>query len=415
MILLLGQSRVLFAMSRDRLLPPGLATVHPKYGTPYKITLITGVVVAVLAGFIPLSTLAELVNIGTLFAFVLVSIGVIVLRRTRPDLQRSFRVPRVPVLPILSVLACFYLMLNLPGETWIRFGVWMVIGIVVYFGYGRSHSRFNTPGEPRGRRRRERGAARLTRLTPAGEMSAGSQPCRAERPVTRRADPYGDQRPRRPRHLRGAARPRAGARASPRRSRPLPAGSRLTVASAGLIGVLEAVGLLAAGAHQPGRPAVRPGAGRPAGSSPAGLLLLAGWIVLCAGSGAAVIDGAGRTLLVGVAYAELVAASRCSSSSRRRCRSPTPGDIPLPGPRPDGPGRAGRQAAARRRAVGPALGGRRAAHPRAPRRPGADPPPARHGHPRPHRPVARRPSPSSAPVPERRRPSTPPASVYSQH
>jgi APA family basic amino acid/polyamine antiporter len=147
MILLLGQSRVLFAMSRDRLLPKGLATVHPKYGTPYKITLITGGIVALLAGFIPLSTLAELVNIGTLFAFVLVSIGVIILRRTRPDLERSFRVPGVPVLPILSVLACFYLMLNLPGETWIRFGVWMVLGIAVYFGYGRSHSRFNTPGE----------------------------------------------------------------------------------------------------------------------------------------------------------------------------------------------------------------------------------------------------------------------------
>jgi APA family basic amino acid/polyamine antiporter len=146
MILMLGQSRVLFAMSRDRLLPPALASVHPRYGTPYKITLITGVIVAALAGFIPLSTLAELVNIGTLFAFVLVSIGVIVLRRTRPDLKRSFRVPGVPVLPILSVLACFYLMLNLPGETWLRFGIWMVVGIVVYFLYGRRNSRFNTPG-----------------------------------------------------------------------------------------------------------------------------------------------------------------------------------------------------------------------------------------------------------------------------
>jgi APA family basic amino acid/polyamine antiporter len=147
MILMLGQSRVLFAMSRDRLLPRGLAAVHPRFGTPYKITLITGVIVAALAGFIPLSTLAELVNIGTLFAFVLVSIGVIVLRRTRPDLKRSFRVPAVPVLPILSVLACFYLMLNLPGETWLRFGIWMVVGVVVYFTYGRRHSRFSTPGD----------------------------------------------------------------------------------------------------------------------------------------------------------------------------------------------------------------------------------------------------------------------------
>jgi basic amino acid/polyamine antiporter, APA family len=147
MILMLGQSRVLFAMSRDRLLPRGLAAVHPRYGTPYKITLITGVVVAALAGFVPLSTLAELVNIGTLFAFVLVSIGVVVLRRTRPDLERTFRVPGVPVLPGLSVLACLYLMLNLPGETWLRFAVWMVLGVILYFGYGRRNSRFNTPGD----------------------------------------------------------------------------------------------------------------------------------------------------------------------------------------------------------------------------------------------------------------------------
>jgi basic amino acid/polyamine antiporter, APA family len=146
MILMLGQSRVLFAMSRDRLLPPRLAAVHPRYGTPYKITLITGVVVALLAGFVPLSTLAELVNIGTLFAFVLVSIGVIILRRTRPDLPRAFRVPFVPVLPILSTLACLYLMLNLPGETWLRFVVWMVIGVALYFVHGRRHSRFTTPG-----------------------------------------------------------------------------------------------------------------------------------------------------------------------------------------------------------------------------------------------------------------------------
>jgi APA family basic amino acid/polyamine antiporter len=147
LILLLGQSRVLFAMSRDRLLPPALATVHPRYGTPYRISLITGVVVAVLAGLVPLGTLAELVNIGTLFAFVLVSIGVWILRRTRPDLPRSFRVPLVPVLPIVSALACLYLMLNLPAETWARFVIWMIIGIALYFVYGRRHSRFTTPGD----------------------------------------------------------------------------------------------------------------------------------------------------------------------------------------------------------------------------------------------------------------------------
>jgi APA family basic amino acid/polyamine antiporter len=146
MILLLGQSRVLFAMSRDRLLPATLATVHPRYGTPYKITLITGGIVAVIAGFVPLKTLADLVNIGTLFAFVLVSIGVIILRRTRPELPRSFKVPLVPVLPIVSALASFYLMLNLPGETWVRFAVWMVVGVVIYALYGRRRSRLAAGG-----------------------------------------------------------------------------------------------------------------------------------------------------------------------------------------------------------------------------------------------------------------------------
>src|SRR3954454_4900403 len=146
MILMLGQSRVLFAMSRDHLLPPKLGAVHPRYRTPYKITIITGVIVAALAGLIPLGTLAELVNIGTLFAFVLVSIGVIVLRRTRPDLPRAFRVPGVPVLPALSAAACLYLMLNLPAETWLRFFVWMVIGIVLYFSYGRRRSRLAAGG-----------------------------------------------------------------------------------------------------------------------------------------------------------------------------------------------------------------------------------------------------------------------------
>jgi APA family basic amino acid/polyamine antiporter len=141
MILMLGQSRVLFAMARDRLLPPSLAAVHPRYGTPYRITIATGLLVTVLAGLVPLGELAELVNIGTLAAFLLVSIGVIVLRRTRPDLPRAFRVPLMPVVPVLSALACLYLMLNLPGDTWLRFLAWMALGFVVYAGYGRRHSR----------------------------------------------------------------------------------------------------------------------------------------------------------------------------------------------------------------------------------------------------------------------------------
>jgi APA family basic amino acid/polyamine antiporter len=141
MILLLGQSRVAFAMARDGLLPRPFAKVHPRLGTPYVITATIGVVVAVLAAFTSIDILAELVNVGTLAAFILVSIGVIVLRRQRPDLPRAFRVPLVPVLPIASALVCFYLMLNLSVETWVRFVVWMALGFAVYFLYGRSHSR----------------------------------------------------------------------------------------------------------------------------------------------------------------------------------------------------------------------------------------------------------------------------------
>jgi basic amino acid/polyamine antiporter, APA family len=138
---MMGQSRVLFAMSRDRLLPGWLSSVHPRYGTPWRISLITGVIVALIATFVPLTTLADMVNIGTLFAFVLVSIGVIVLRRTQPDLPRAFRTPAVPLVPILAVIACVFLMLNLGSLTWWRFLVWMAIGLVVYFFYGYRHSR----------------------------------------------------------------------------------------------------------------------------------------------------------------------------------------------------------------------------------------------------------------------------------
>ncbi|MCX9190710.1 amino acid permease [Carbonactinospora thermoautotrophica] len=141
MILMLGQARVLFAMSRDHLLPPAFAKVHPRFGTPYRIQITVGVMTAVLAGFIPLAALAEMVNIGTLCAFVLVSIAVIILRRTRPDLRRAFRTPLVPLVPAFSALAAFYLMLNLAVETWLRFLVWMVIGFFIYFLYSRSHSK----------------------------------------------------------------------------------------------------------------------------------------------------------------------------------------------------------------------------------------------------------------------------------
>ncbi|MEW1641140.1 MULTISPECIES: amino acid permease [unclassified Streptomyces] len=141
MILLLGQARVFFAMSRDGLLPRFFSHVHPRFRTPYRPTILLGVIIAIVSGFTSLSELAELVNIGTLFAFIVVAVGVIILRRSRPDLPRSFRTPLVPALPILSVLASLWLMLNLPAETWLRFAIWMAIGFLVYYFYGRTHSR----------------------------------------------------------------------------------------------------------------------------------------------------------------------------------------------------------------------------------------------------------------------------------
>ncbi|WP_369195311.1 amino acid permease [Streptomyces djakartensis] len=148
MILLLGQTRVFFAMSRDGLLPRFFSRVHPRFKTPHRPTILLGVIIAILAGFTPLTELAALVNIGTLFAFVVVAIGVIILRRTRPDLPRSFRTPWVPVIPILSVCASLWLMINLPAETWVRFGIWMAAGFLVYFLYGRTHSRLAKGEEP---------------------------------------------------------------------------------------------------------------------------------------------------------------------------------------------------------------------------------------------------------------------------
>ncbi|MBV9320779.1 MAG: amino acid permease [Mycobacterium sp.] len=139
MVLMLGGCRVLFAMSRDGLLPRRLAKTGSR-GTPVRLTVLVALLIALTAVAFPAAKLEEMVNVGTLFAFVLVSAGVIMLRRTRPDLPRGFRAPWVPFLPIASVLACLWLMLNLTGVTWIRFGIWMVVGIIIYVGYGRRHS-----------------------------------------------------------------------------------------------------------------------------------------------------------------------------------------------------------------------------------------------------------------------------------
>jgi basic amino acid/polyamine antiporter, APA family len=141
LVILYGQTRIFFAMCRDGLLPQRLATVNQRYGTPAKLTIGLGVLISILAALVPLGAIVELVNIGTLFAFVLVNIGVIILRRTRPEMPRPYRVPWSPVLPILGVLFALYLMSDLPWETWVRFVVWLAIGILIYALYGYRHSR----------------------------------------------------------------------------------------------------------------------------------------------------------------------------------------------------------------------------------------------------------------------------------
>lgn len=137
---IVGMGRIGYALARDGLLPPAVGKVHPTWRTPVGVTIGTTVVVALLGAFVPLSALAEMVSIGTLFAFLVVSVAVIVLRRTKPDLHRPFRVPLSPWLPALSAVACLGMMASLATETWIRFVVWMVIGLAIYVGYGRRHS-----------------------------------------------------------------------------------------------------------------------------------------------------------------------------------------------------------------------------------------------------------------------------------
>ena len=140
---LYGQTRIMFAMSRDGLVPRWVGKLSPRR-TPALITAVFGVLVAILAAFVPLSQIAKLVNIGTLFAFLLVNIGVIILRRTNPDMERPFRVPFVPVFPLIGAALCIYLMTKLEGVTWLRFGVWLAIGLIIYFVYGRTHSRLRS-------------------------------------------------------------------------------------------------------------------------------------------------------------------------------------------------------------------------------------------------------------------------------
>jgi APA family basic amino acid/polyamine antiporter len=139
-VMVMGQPRIFYSMSKDGLLPSWAAKVHPKYQTPHITTAITGAIVAVLAGFVPIGLLGELVSIGTLFAFVIVGSGIIILRSTNPNLHRPFKVPLSPFVPIATVLSAAYLMNSLPLDTWIRLIVWMSIGLVLYFAYAYSHS-----------------------------------------------------------------------------------------------------------------------------------------------------------------------------------------------------------------------------------------------------------------------------------
>lgn len=139
----LGQPRIFFSMARDGLLPPWCAKVHPKYRTPHVTTIITGIGVALFAAFANINEVVDLTNIGTLFAFILVCLGIIVLRVREPNRERPFKAPFFPVVPILGILSCLYLMMGLPQITWVRFGLWLAAGLVLYFAYSRNHSKLN--------------------------------------------------------------------------------------------------------------------------------------------------------------------------------------------------------------------------------------------------------------------------------
>jgi hypothetical protein len=140
LVMLMSQPRIFFAMSRDGLLPRGVSKVHPTFGTPYITTIITCAIVALVAGVTQIQVVGEMTSIGTLFAFVVVCAAVLMLRIKRPDAHRPFRVPLGPVFPVAGILSCSYLMLSLPVITWVRFLVWLNIGLIIYWFYGRTHS-----------------------------------------------------------------------------------------------------------------------------------------------------------------------------------------------------------------------------------------------------------------------------------
>jgi len=141
LVMMLSQPRVLLAMARDGLLPKSFfGDVHPKFRTPWKSTIATGIFVAALAGFLPIGILSDLVNIGTLLAFAIVCAAVLIMRKTAPEAKRPFKAPLVPAMPILGILFCFLLMFSLPAENWARLLGWLLIGFIIYFGYSRFRS-----------------------------------------------------------------------------------------------------------------------------------------------------------------------------------------------------------------------------------------------------------------------------------
>ncbi|HYP08402.1 MAG TPA: amino acid permease [Bryobacteraceae bacterium] len=152
LVMLLGQSRVFYSMSRDGLLPKLFSDIHPKYRTPWRSNLLFMVFVALFAAFAPIQLVGEMTSIGTLFAFVLVCAGIMVMRRTHPELPRPFRTPLVPVVPILGIAANLFLMAGLGWENWLRLIIWLAIGLCIYFGYSRKHSLLNQPAAPQTRR-----------------------------------------------------------------------------------------------------------------------------------------------------------------------------------------------------------------------------------------------------------------------
>jgi APA family basic amino acid/polyamine antiporter len=145
LVMLLGQSRVFFSMSRDGLLPKIFSDIHPKFQTPWRCNLIFMIFVSLFSGFLPISKLGHMTSIGTLLAFVIVCIGIMIMRKTNPDAPRPYRTPLVPLVPILGVLVCFAMMYSLDGMTWIRLVVWLAIGLAIYFGYSIKHSHLRAP------------------------------------------------------------------------------------------------------------------------------------------------------------------------------------------------------------------------------------------------------------------------------